>query len=78
MRVRHIHKDSGPGFVDLKPLGMCFERNIRGLRQANGINYRKRTLAVANQQPAASGVYAHIVGIVTEFEAPDRGQILAP
>ena len=57
---------------------MRFERNVRGLRKAGGINYRKRTLAVAHQHPVAGCVYAHIVGIVIELDAPDRGQALAP
>src|SRR5215468_6150820 len=78
MRVRHIDKDLGPGFVDLKPLRMRLDTDIRGLRQAGGINYRKRTLAIAHQHPVAGCVYAHIVGIVTELDAPDRGQVLAP
>src|SRR5215468_6794945 len=78
MRVRHIDKDLGPGFVDLKPLRMRLDTDIRGLRQAGGINYRKRTLAIAHQHPVAGRIYAHIVGIVTELDAPDRGQVLAP
>jgi hypothetical protein len=57
---------------------MRFETNIRGLRQADGINHRERTLPVAHQHPIARCVYANIVGIVTELDAPDRGQILAP
>src|SRR5215472_4303877 len=71
MRDRQIHKDFGPGFVDLKPLRMRLEMNIRDLRQADGIDPRERTLAVADQYPFASSVYAHIVGIVTELDAPD-------
>ena len=77
-RVRHIHKDLGPGFVDLKPLRMRFEPDIRGLRQGCRIDHRQRTLAVTHQHSVARGVYPHIVGIVTELDAPDRGQILAP
>jgi len=52
--------------------------NIRGLRQADGIDRRERTLAVAYQHPIASCINVHIVGIVTELDAPDRGQIHAP
>src|SRR5262244_3334913 len=78
MRVRHIDKDLGPGFVDLKPLRMRLETDIRNLRQAGRINYREGTLAIAHQHPVAGCVYAHIVGIVTELDAPDRGQVLAP
>jgi hypothetical protein len=57
---------------------MRFKVNIRGLRQADGINHRKRTLAVAHQHPLAGCVDAHIVGIVTELDTPDGRQILAP
>src|SRR5262244_3360044 len=78
MRVRHIDKDLGPGFVDLKPLRMRLETDIRNLRQAGRINYCERTLAIAHQHPVTDCVYAHIVGIVTELDAPDRGQVLAP
>src|SRR5262249_57043120 len=79
MRVRHIDEDlGGRGCVDLKPLWMRLETDIRGLRQAGGINYRERTLAIAHQYPVAGCVYADIVGIVPELDAPDRGQILAP
>ena len=52
---------------------MGFEADIPGLRQTDGINQRKRTFAVAHQDPLANGVDAHIVGIVTELDAPDRG-----
>src|SRR5215472_5721914 len=76
MRVRHIDKDLSPGFVDLKSLRMRLETNIRDLREAGGINNRERTLAIAHQHPLARGLHAHIVGIVTEFDAPDRGQVL--
>src|SRR5262249_31099100 len=47
--VRHIHKDLGPRVVDLKPLRMRFETDIRGFRQAYRIDHRKRTLPVAPQ-----------------------------
>ena len=57
---------------------MRFEPDIRNLRQAAGINHRKRPLAIADQYPLVRGVHADIVGIVTEFEAANRRQILAP
>jgi hypothetical protein len=57
---------------------MRFETDVRGLRQADGIDHRERTLAVTRQHPLASGVDAHVVGIVIELDAPDLGQILAP
>src|SRR5215469_11880099 len=56
---------------------MRFEADIRGLRQAPRIAHRKRTLAVTDQYALARCVDALIVGIVTEFDPLDRGQILA-
>src|SRR5215475_9854660 len=76
MRVRHIDKDLGPAFVELKPLRMRVEADICLLRQALRIDHCKRTLAVTDQYLLARCVYTHIVGIVTEFDPPDGAQIV--
>ena len=57
---------------------MGFEADIGSLGLACGIDDRKRTLAIAHKYPIARCVYARVVGIIAELDAPHRGQIIAP
>ena len=76
-RIRHIDKNLGPGFVDLKTLRMALETEIGGLGSCCRIDRRKRALAVTHKDPVARRVHPDIIGIVAELDASDRCKIIA-
>ena len=76
-RVRHIDKNLGPGFVDLKTFRMSLETDIGRFGPGCRIDHRERAVAVTHEHPIALSVDPHIVGILAELDASDRRKIIA-
>ena len=74
--IRHIDKNPGSGLIDPKTLRVSAETDIAGLGPGRRIDDRERTIAVAHKHAVVLFVDPHIVGIVTELDAPDRREIL--
>ena len=75
--VRHIDKDLGSGFVNLKPLGMSLEVDTPNPGSGFRIDHREPTFAVTHDHAVALRIHPHIVGVVAELDAPGWREVLA-
>jgi hypothetical protein len=63
--------------IDLEALRVRLEPNIPNFGPGRGVDNRQLTCAISDDHALAGSVDAHIVGVITQVDAPDWRQILA-